>query len=250
MWDRQNGPIVRAGGFQVPMPDGVQTGLAPQNMGCVPGSRMAFSVNPTNNDTIAIGGTTFKFVTSLGAAAAQVQIKILGSAALTLAALLDAINGVTTDTNWVEATTPFAGTVVADAVTATQLRLRWATKRGGLPMAAVASSTALTASITGGASAWSCANLTANGKSPQDAQQAYGQITITAAMITNTFVDIELEFQPTLQDVYVIDATGLQRFITDTVTIPANQKCLHLNLPGGAAPHVQANDIVVWWVAA
>lgn len=232
-------------------PDGQQNANAPINQGCIPGSRMAASVNPTANDTVAIGSTTFKFVASLGAAGAQVQVLRGGSAAVSYANLVLAINGdaASKNINWVEATTPFAGAILADMVQATQLRIRQATARGGKAQAGVSGSIALTASITGGASFWSVANLNQSGKSPQDCDQAYGQITITAAMITNGFVDIELPIQPTLQDVYVIDTTGLQRFITDTVTIPANQQCLHLNLPGGAAPHVQANDIIVWWVA-
>jgi hypothetical protein len=233
-------------GYGVFAADGTQLMRAAINHGCVPSSRMAFSVNPTANDTIAIGGKTFKFVSSLGAAATQVQVKILGSAALTLAALLDAINGVTTDTNWVEASTPFAVTVVADASTATQLRVRWATSRGGLPLPAIATSTAFTASISGGASAWSKANLTVDGKSPADCDQAYGVHTVTAAEITAGFVDIDFDFQPTMQDIYATTSAGVLKVITDTVSLPASQKSLHFAVGGGTA--LVAGDIIYWWV--
>lgn len=250
MREAANTTALRAG-YATVAPDGTQNANAPINQGCIPGSRMAASVNPTANDTIAIGSTTFKIVAALGAAAAQVQVLRNGTTATTYANLVNAINGDAASKNvtWVEATTPFAAAVVADMVQATQLRLRMATARGGKAMAGVSGSIALTAAITGGASAWSVANLNQSGKSPADCNQAYGQITVTAAMITNTFVDIELPFQPILQDIYVIDPTGLQRFITDQVTIPANQQCLHVALPGGAAPHVQANDIIVYWAA-
>src|SRR5262249_40743873 len=139
--------------------------------GVIPSSRVAFSVNPTNNDTITIGGSSFTFVTNLAAATSTTQVKILGSAALTLAALLDAINGVT-NTNIVANPTPFALSVVADAVTATVLRIRNANKQGGQAQAGTVGSTALAASVSGGASAWSIANLNATGKQDQVLQQA------------------------------------------------------------------------------
>src|SRR5262249_38592712 len=154
MFDAKNLPDIRLGGASC------------NNQGVVPNSRVAFSVNPTANDTLAIGGTTFKFVSSLGAAVAQGQVLIGASAAASLTDVIDAINGnvAKKGLTWVEATTPFAVTVFADASTATQLRIRFAVTRGGAILSAVAGSTALTASITTGASAWTNDNLNTIGK--------------------------------------------------------------------------------------
>jgi hypothetical protein len=227
------------------------------NRGVIPGSRLAFSVDPANLDVLAIGGKTFQFLTALGAAGANVQVKRGAGASATLTNLIAAINGDTTNANWVEATTPFAVTVVADAPIATQLRIRlaygfdanglWNPKRGGTAFAGVIGSTALTATITAGAAAWSNANLNATGKSPADVYESYGKVTITAAMITNGFMDIELPFTPTIYSVYVVDTTGLQRNITDLVTLAAGS--IHIALAGGASPKIQATDVVHFWGA-
>lgn len=247
-WERQNGPIVRTS-FQKRAPDGSQNCFASMNQGTIPSSRMAASVNPTANDTVTIGGTTFKFVASLGAAAAQVQVKILGSAALTYAALVDAINGVTSDTNWVEATTPFAKTVVADMVSATVLRLRNATARGGTAAAGVSASVALAASITGGAAAWTNDNLNTIGKSPADCDEACGQFTVTAAMVSAlaTGIFIELPFTPTVFQFAVYTAAGVGKWtVTDAMTISGNA----LVLTSAGATHVAATDVISYWASA
>lgn len=202
--------------------------------GVIPAARVAFSANPANNDTIAIGGTTFKFVTALGSAAAQVQVLIGASAAATLASLLSAINNVTSDVTWVQATSPFALLVVADAVTATVLRLRKATAQGGAAVAGTVASTALTASVTGGASAWSVANLNASGRFPK--------VVITAAMITNGSFQAELDYTPSAVAWTVTSSVGVLRSITDAVTISAN--AINIALAGGASPATQAGDIL------
>ena len=98
---------------------GQDVGMVRQE-GSIASARVAFSANPSNNDTLSIGGKTFTFKSSLGAATTTTQVKILGSAALTLAATLDAINGVT-NANVVADTTPFSLSIVADAVPATEL---------------------------------------------------------------------------------------------------------------------------------
>jgi hypothetical protein len=215
----------------------------------IPSSRLPFSVNPTANDTIAIGGKTFKFVAALGVAVAQVQVKIGGTAAATLANLTAAINGgAGSGSTWLEATIAFAGLVVADAVTPTVLRLRNADARGGNAIAGVAVSTALAASITGGASAWSIANLSATGKSPGDVYQSVGTVTITTAMITAGSIQIELPFAPTILIFQVVDGTGLLRSITDLVTISAN--AINVALAGGASPSIQNGDVFSFWAAA
>lgn len=250
MWDRQNGPIVRSA-FQTPAPNGQAAANAPINMGTVPGSRLAASVQPTANDTVTIAGKVFTFVAALSAAAANLQILRGASAAAAYANLVDAINGKasTAGVTWLEATTPFAQTVAADMVTATQLRLRYATARGGLPLSGIAPSTALAASITGGAAAWTNANLNTVGKASADVQQSYGAVTVTAAMITAGFIDVELEFQPTLYDIFVVNAAGTQKIITEVVSIPGGQKSLHITTGIGVTP-LAATDVLNYWAGA
>ncbi len=60
--------------------------------GSIPSSRLVFSVNPTNNDTVAVGGTTITFLTTLTTAGASAQVKIGSSAAATLARTWSVIN--------------------------------------------------------------------------------------------------------------------------------------------------------------
>lgn len=250
MFDKKNGPILRTA-FNAVAPNGQLPAAAAINMGTIPGSRMAASAFPANADTVTIGGKVFTCVTALGAAAANLQFLRGGSAAATYANLVDAINGKasTQGSTWVEATTPFALALVADMVTATQLRLRFATARGGLAQANVSGSVVLAASITAGAAAWTNANLNTIGKLASDVQQAYGAITVTAAMITATFIDVELEFQPTLYDIFVVTSAGVQKVITEVVTIPASQTSLHITTGTGATPLI-AGDVLNYWAGA
>jgi len=209
--------------------------------GMIPSARVAFSVNPTANDTLAVGGTTFKFVASLGTAGAQVQVLIGGSASATLTNTIAAINGDTTNANWTEATTPFAGAVVADAVTATVLRVMSATARGGNPAAISSGSVALTASVTGGASAWNPTNLNAMAALPASSMVSVGKVTITAAMISAGSLNIELPFSPTILLYQAQSSAGVLRNPSDVVAVSAST--ITITLGGGASPNLQANDV-------
>lgn len=217
--------------------------------GIVPSARLVMSAQPSNNDTIGIGATTFKFVSALGAAASQVQVLIGGSAAATLASLVKAINGTVSALEWVEATTPFAVTVLADAVS-TSLRIRYASARGGNPIDAVSTSIALAEAITASADIWNAANLNVSGENSNTGQLfSSGQVTITAQMITNGSFDVELPFGPGSIGNFgysVRTSTGAgSRATTDTVT--ASGSTLHISLAGSASPALQAGDIVSFW---
>lgn len=239
MFDQRNLPDVRIGGADL------------SSQGTIPSSRVAFSVQPTANDTLTIGGTAFKFVASLGAVAAQVQVLRGASAAAALQNVIDAINGNLSKAGatWLEATTPFAKPVLADASTATQLRLRLATLRGGAVVAGVSASVALAASITGGASAWTNDNLNTIGKNSQDVQEAWGTFAITAAMVAAlaTGIFIELPFTPTCYGFDVLTSTGVKKasaaIPTDTFTVSGNA----LVLTSAGAVHVVAGDIFSYW---
>lgn len=239
MWDKQNGPIVRSN-YQSPDAAGNVFNYAMMQEGVVPAARCAFSANPANNDTLTIGGKTFTFKTTLIAATTTTQVKRGGSAAVTLASLLDAINGVT-NANVVKDTTPFTLSVLADAVSATVLRLRLANAQGGSPIAGVSATMALAASITGGAAAWSAANLNVSGKAPSDSC-SLSTVAITAAMVTNASFQVELPFTPTSVLAFVTASTGVQRASTDAVTISGN--AISIALGGGASPAIQAGDLV------
>jgi hypothetical protein len=211
--------------------------------GIIAGSRIAFSADPANADTITIGGHVFKFLTVLLAAQTYTQITRGGGAAATLASLLNAINGVV-DATVVQASTPFAGSIVADAPTATSLRIRNATARGGSAKAGVPPSTALLASITGGASAWPVANLTdAGGKAATDQLLSKGRIPVTSAMITALSLNIELPFAPSSFLLKVRTSAGAEKAVVDVAVIADTSIALTLSGAGGAT-HINATDTV------
>lgn len=212
--------------------------------GVIPSARLNFATNPTNNDTVTIGTKTFTFKTSLVAATTTTQVKILGSAALTLAAFLDAINGVT-NANVVLDTTPFTTSIVADAVTATVMRIRKASTQGGTAIAGTFTSTALSETLTAVADIWNCANLNVSGKAEVDAKFTAGQFAITAQMLTNTSYQVELPFTPTAFMAFVTSSTGVQRASTDAVTISGN--AINVALGGGASPAIQSGDLIRFW---
>ncbi len=170
------------------------------------------------------------------------QVKRGTNAATTLANLIAAINGDTTNTSWVEATTAFAVPIVADAYSATVLRIRTANTRGGLPIAAASGSVALTEALTPAASIWSCGNLNVAGKAPAASQCAIARFVPDATAVTNASYQVELQFTPTVVMAFVTSSAGVQRASTDAVTISAN--AVSVALGGGASPAIQAGDLV------
>jgi hypothetical protein len=227
------------------------------NRGVIPSSRLAFSVNPSNGNTIGIGSTTIQFVTALGAAQANAQVVIGGTAALTLANLIAYINGTFTSAQAVESTTPPTFTVFADAPTATQLRIRYAASlianvytptRGGTPWPGVSASLALAVTITSGATAWIGANLNETGKKMTDAYESYGFATVSAADITAGFKFIELPFTPAGFSVDCYSSAGVKRAYSDVTAISGN--AIQITLGGGASPNIQANDVLSFWASS
>lgn len=208
--------------------------------GVVPAARLKMSVNPSDADTISIGGSSFTFKTSLAAATTTTQVKIGANLAATNATLLNAINGVT-DTNVVANTTPFAASVVADSPDSTHVRIRLASSRGGNAVAGVATSTALASTLTTSGDIWNCANLNVSGKAETDNKLAVGSVAITAAMITYGSFDVELPFTPSAFTWNGTASTGVPRAINEAITISTN--ALHLVFAGGASPNWQAGDI-------
>lgn len=210
--------------------------------GSIPSSRLTLTGNPANTDPFAIGATSGQFLTTLIAATTYAQVKRGGSAALTLANLIAYINGDTTNTNWVESTTPPTFTLYADNPSGTVLRIRLAAARGGKPVPGVAASTALTATITGGPAAWSNANLNAYGKADTDQQDGEAKVTITSAMITAGSLPLEFAFTPTSFTAQAFSSAGVQRSYSDVTAISGD--AVVITLGGGASPNLQANDVV------
>lgn len=214
-------------------------GFGDANQGIIPSARLVFSAQPANTNTIAIGGKTFTFLDTLVAADATVQVKIGGNAAATLASLVKAINGVAAPAEWVEATTPFAVAVVADAV-GTSLRIRSATARGGTANVLAAPNIALAEAIADAADIWNCANMSVSGAAAKQSRRTEGTVAITAAMVTAGSYAIELPFTPAQVLWSGYASTGILRSINEAVTIVGN--AIVLALAGGASPNWQATD--------
>lgn len=212
-------------------------------LGTVPAARLVFITDATDADTITIGGHTFKFLTTLVAANTFTQVKRGTSAAATRASLVNAINGVA-DATVVQATTPFDKSIVADVVS-TSVRIRLADARGGAAIPGVSPSIALAESLTPAASIWNCANLNVAGKTAASGSLGdRDQLTVTAQMITATTYNIEFSFTPTGFSATVRTSTGACRAYTDTIAISGNS--LLITFGGGAAPNMQAGDIIAF----
>lgn len=211
--------------------------------GVIPAARLAFATDASNADSITIGGHEFRFLTSLIAADTFTQVKRGTSAAATRASLVNAINGVADDTV-VQATTPFDKSIVADVVS-TSVRIRLADERGGVPVAGVSASIALAESLTPAGDIWDCANLNVAGRAASSSQYTSdGSVVVTAQMITNLAYNIELPFTPANFAISVRTSTGAFRAYTDTVAISGNS--LLVTFGGGAAPNMQAGDIITF----
>lgn len=211
--------------------------------GIIPSARLAFATDASNADTITIGGQVVKFLTTLIAADTTIQVKRGVSAAATLAALVDGINGVA-NANVVQPTTAPTFKIVADSVT-TNLRIRLAATRGTPAIAGVSASVALLESLTPAGDIWDAANLNVSGKTPESAEfTSDGSLAITAEMITAGHKDIELPFTPTGFTVSYASATGVPLATTDGTAISGN--ALRVSLGGGGAPALIATDVVTF----
>ena len=223
-----------------------------ESEGMVQSARVNMATDPSNADTLTIGGHVFKFLTTLIAADTTTQVKRGTSAAQTRTDFIDAINGVT-NANVVAATTPHitawnaAGyALAADLVDTSRIRVRRVSlDKPGVVSAAVAQtpvSIALLESLTNGADVWDCANMNESGVASGKHFVA-GHVIVTAAMITAAKFHIELPFTPvagTLQwDCY--SSAGVKRACDEAVTVSGST--IKLTLAGGGSPNFQANDV-------
>jgi hypothetical protein len=213
------------------------------NSGVIPSARLKIATIPTNTNTVVIGGHTFTFVTTLGAAASNTQIEI-GTAAQARTDLRDAING-TANARVVQAITPFAGLIVADApVDTDKVRIRAAKTRGGAAVAKAKADAniAVSETLADAADVWNCANLNEQGNAVGVEASCISKLTITTAMITAGKVAVELPFTPDSFVPYCLTSTGATRAFSDTIAIVGNS--LLITLGGGASPNMQDGDVL------
>ena len=256
--------VVALAGRDVSSLGDVDLGEQLQNVreGAVPSGRYSIATNPSNNDTVTIGGHIFKFVTALGAANTFTQVKIGGAVATSRATLIKAINGTADADNIVEATTTFAAAaaaagwgVVADAPTGAIVRIREvsSSRYHGQAAYAVAkdpSSITLAEAFTDATDTVSCANINETGHAP-GRKFASGKVTITAAMITFGSHTIDLEFTPDAKSLIadVRSSTDVKRAVDEALAVSASNKTITVTLAGGSSPNFQANDVLSWWIS-
>lgn len=212
------------------------------NAGVIPSGRLKMATNPTNNDTVTIGGHVFKFLSSLVAANTYTQVKIGADAATTRASFVKAING-TADATVVEATSPFAGHVLAVASDTDKVLVQQASARGGT-LTPGTTSVAVSEGLTAAADVWDVANLDETGKAAGTFNVSVGHIAITAAMLTRGKCFIDLPFTPTEFMVQYRNSSGLvlDGVCTDDAVISGN--AIEITLGGGGAPALIATNTV------
>jgi len=185
-----------------------------------------------NGDVIVVGNVTYEFRTSGSAAPGHVQVNVGGSATLTAAAFLAAVN----------ANPPTIGvTASLDPVTATVVRL-YANKVGS------AGNVALSITTAGSSSTVSGATLV-GGYNAGTQTEAHGSYTVTAIDVTATNVEIETGLaSPVDPIVRYYKSTGEEHLsITDKLTISGSK----IEIGQAGATHLAAGDVIRWqaWAA-
>lgn len=223
--------------------------------GSVQAARLNMATDPSDTNTVTIGGHVFKFLSTLVAADTFTQVKRGTSAAATRADFLDAINGVT-NADVVPATTTCTAAwntlgyaLAADEVDTSRIRVRRvALDKPGVASAALALapiSIAVSETLANASDVWDCANINESGHA-SGKHEAAGTLAITATMITATKFHIELPFTPVagtlLWDGYT--SAGVKRAIDEAVTVSGST--IKLVFAGGGSPNWQATDVFSW----
>lgn len=226
--------------------------------GVIPHAELVMSQQPTTGDTVTIGADVYQFKASGESVSnnARIAVQIGASAALTRANLIAAINA--RDANNLHANIlNVAGTAPAKANGTEKVR---AFESGNnvvieptrlVPGDSVSypssPSILLAEAITHASDIWveGAVNLnTLGGRAEAMRQRSRSSTTITAAMITATARRVRFPFTPTGFTVQIRTATGAIRLTDggDTFAIDGND--VLITLAGGAAPDIQATDIV------
>ncbi len=185
-----------------------------------------------NGDTIVLGGVTYEFRTSGSAAAGHVQVNVGGTAALTAAAFLAAVN----------ANPPAIGvTASLDPVTATVIRLT-ANKPGSAGNVGLVLTTGTSSAVVSGATL-------VGGYNAGTQTLHHGSYVVTANDVSATNVEIETNLSsPVGVNLKYWKSTGEEHLsITDKHTISGSK----IEIGQAGATHLAAGDIVEWsaWAA-
>jgi len=242
----------------------IRAGITARDMGVIQTAQLILSAQPVATDTIDIGVDKYEFLSAAGSVAIDTNIAVLigGSAAATRANLIAAISATDPDNLHdtlflIDGVTPAVanGTeaYVADEV-GNNVRIQSADVAGGTPQPSSAS-TVLAEAITDAADVWDVGNVNLNtlgGVVAGMHQEGRAAITVTAAMVTN---GLKILFPFTIGGfiVQVRTAAGVLQGTTGTDTFVPTGANMLVTFGGGAAPDIQATDIIsiqAWSAAA
>lgn len=196
----------------------------PRDDGYIGNAELVMSAQPVAGNTIGIGADTYEF----DGVGANINVTIAGSAALTRAALITAINTLGTEA------------VFADE-NGNNVRIQFADAAGGTPIVGTPTSMVLTEVITDAADVWNQANLNATG-GPAVTKHASGTITVTAENLA-TLVELPMSFTPVGVLWLAFASGGIPKATTATVVIDGDS--LKFDFDAGGTPLV-ATDYVQW----
>ena len=226
--------------------------------GSVPTAQIEISAQPATGNTLTIGGDVYQFRPAAASVTNDTYkaVEIAGAgAAATAANLVLAINATYHPDQHpnifkiggvVPALADGTENVVADYIAGTtSVRIRYAANPGGA-IAVGSPSIVLAENITDIADVWDVGNVNMNtlaGHVNMNRQHAIAQLTITAAMVTNTMARVDFPFAPVIIKVQIMSSGGVIRANgTDTFVIGNNG--VLITLASGAAPNIQSTDIV------
>jgi hypothetical protein len=231
---------------------------AAYDAGVIPHAELVLSSQPTTGDTIGIGADTYQFRAAAAAVTnnGYIAVAIGGSAALTRAALIAAINA-TYDDNEHPNITNIATTAPAKAngtervrayQSGTSVVIEPTQKSPGEPEGYPSNpSIVLAEAITAGADVWVEGNVNLNtlgGRAGGLRRQGRASLTVSAAMITATGRHIKFPFTPTMFTVQVRKSDGGERQTDGGDVFAISGDGVLWTAGGGAAPDVQASDTI------
>lgn len=231
-----------------------------QDQGVIPYATLVLSAQPTTGDTVTIGADVYQFRAAAAAVTnnAYIAVEIGASATLTRANLIAAINA--RDANNAHASITKIGGSGNGYAVANGTELVRAYESGsnvviepsqGVPGNAVSypfsPSIVLAESITDAADVWQEGNVNVNtlgGRVQAHRQTARASLTVTAAMIAASPRSVRFPFTVAGFTVQIRSSTGALRLTDGGDTFAASGANVVCTLAGGAAPDVQATDVV------
>jgi hypothetical protein len=243
------------------LPTAFRTLAASRAHGNVPVAVLNFATNPinANADTISIGADTYEFRDPAADVTndAYIAVAIGGTAPLTLANLVLAINARVTDNEHpsiflaggvLPALANGTERIVADAIGAgTALRIKAADAPGGSVLAGNPN-VLLAEALTAAADVWDVGNVNLNtlgGVADETPAMAIASRVITAAMIAGTATcRFAFPFTVTRFMAFAANPSGAGVTLGATDTAYIQDGDVLIGFGGGAAPNVQALDVL------